>query len=159
MQARATTLAEQFLTVWAKPDLDEQVSKTYQNKDTNSAYSLDDHPYLKSDLLKKLFDTLRQEIMALDPSVTEEFLKLYIAYKAETNFVDVVPQAKRLSLTLNMKFSELNDPRKICKDITDLGHWGNGDIEVGLESLDDLPYVMGLIRQSFEKQMSSEFDV
>lgn len=159
MQARATTLAEQFLTVWAKPDLDEQVSKTYQNKDTNSAYSLDDHPYLKSDLLKKLFDTLRQEIMALDRSITEEFLKLYIAYKAETNFVDVVPQAKRLSLTLNMKFSELNDPRKICKDITDLGHWGNGDIEVGLESLDDLPYIMGLIRQSFEKQMSSEFEV
>ncbi|WP_020394460.1 GmrSD restriction endonuclease domain-containing protein [Thiolinea disciformis] len=159
IQARATALAEQLLTVWAKPALDEHLSKTYQNKNTHSTYSIADHPYLKSDLIKKLFDTLRQEIMALDPSVTEEFLKLYIAYKAETNFVDVVPQAKRLRLTLNMKFAEVNDPRKICKDTTDLGHWGNGDVEVGLESLDDLPYIMSLIRQSFEKQLSSEFEV
>ena len=44
---------------------------------------------------------------------TEEFLKLYVAYKAETNFVDVVPQAKRLRLSLNLAFSEINDPRGI----------------------------------------------
>lgn len=35
----------------------------------------------------------RKEVLALSPVVTEEFLKLYVAYKAETNFVDVVPQA------------------------------------------------------------------
>jgi predicted transport protein len=39
-----------------------------------------------------------QAVVALDPCVSEEFLKLYVAYKAETNFVDVVPQAKRLRL-------------------------------------------------------------
>ena len=37
--------------------------------------------------------------------------------------------------------------------MTDLGHWGNGDVEVGLKSLDELPYVMGLVRQSYERQM------
>ena len=36
----------------------------------------------------------------MDPCVTEELLKRYIAYKAETNFVDVVPQAAGLQLTL-----------------------------------------------------------
>jgi predicted transport protein len=87
--------------------------------------------------------------------VTEEFLKLYIAYKAETNFVDVVPQASRLRLALNMQFHELHDPRGIVKDVTNLGRWGNGDVEVGLTSLEDLPYVLGLIRQSFEKQMGN----
>ena len=64
--------------------------------------------------------------------MTEEFLKLYVAYKAETNFVDVVPQAKRLRLSLNMGFPEINDPSGICKDVTGLGRWGNGDVEVGL---------------------------
>ena len=43
----------------------------------------------------------------------------------------------------------------MCKDVTNLGRWGNGDVEVGLASLDELPYVMGLVRQSFEKQMDS----
>ncbi|MBE0411467.1 MAG: hypothetical protein IBX69_17220, partial [Anaerolineales bacterium] len=93
-----------------------------------------------------------------DPCVTEEFLKLYVAFKAETNFVDVVPQAKRLRLALNISFVEINDPKGVCKDVTNLGRWGNGDVEVGLSSLDELPYVMGLVRQSFEKQMGNGGD-
>jgi predicted transport protein len=68
-----------------------------------------------------------------------------VAYKAETNFVDVVPQAKRLRLSLNLDFPEINDPRGICKDVTGLGRRGNGDVEVGLSSLDDLPYIIGLV--------------
>jgi predicted transport protein len=102
-----------------------------------------------------VFDGLRKQVLALDPCVTEEFLKLYVAYKAETNFVDVIPQVKRLLLSLNIAFSEINDQRGICRDVTDLGRWGNGDVEVELTSLDGLPYVMGLVRQAFEKQMGN----
>ena len=57
-----------------------------------------------------------------------------------------------------MAFPEINDPKGICKDVTGLGRWGNGDVEVGLASLDELPYVMGLVRQSFEKQMGNGGD-
>jgi predicted transport protein len=105
--------------------------------------------------MRSVFEVLRKELLALDPCVTEEFLKLYVAYKAETNFVDVVPQASRLRLSLNMPFHELHDPRGIAKDVTNLGRWGNGDVEVGLTSFEDLPYVMGLVRQSFEKQIGN----
>jgi predicted transport protein len=42
--------------------------------------------------------------------------------------------------------------------MTNIGHWGNGDVEVIMKSLDELPYVMGLVRQSFEKQMGSGID-
>jgi predicted transport protein len=96
--------------------------------------------------------------LALDPCVTEEFLKLYVAYKAETNFVDVVPQAKRLRLSLNLGYPEISDPKGRCKDVSGVGRWGNGDVEVALDSLEDLPYVIGLVRQSFEKQMGSPSD-
>jgi predicted transport protein len=92
-------------------------------------------------------------VLALDPCVSEEFLKLYVAYKAETNFVDVVPQAKRLRLSINMRFPDVNDPKGLCRDVTGMGRWGNGDVEVGLSSLDELPYVIGLVRQSLEQQL------
>jgi predicted transport protein len=105
--------------------------------------------------MRGLFDAFRKQVLALDPCVTEEFLKLYVAYKAETNFVDVIPQKKQLRLSLNMKFPEITDPRGICKDVAGLGRWGNGDVEVGLSSVEDLPYVMGLIRQSLEKQLGN----
>ena len=102
---------------------------------------------------RDMFDAFRKAVLALDPCVSEEFLKLYVAYKAETNFVDVVPQAKRLRLTLNMRFSEVNDPKRLCKDVAGVGRWGNGDVEVGLSNLDELPYVLGLVRQSLELQL------
>lgn len=105
--------------------------------------------------MRPLFDAFRREVLALDPCVTEEFLKVYVAYKAETNFVDVVPQSKRLRLALNMAFHEIQDPRGICKDVTNVGRWGNGDVEVSLGSLDELPYVIGLVRQALEKQMGN----
>jgi predicted transport protein len=104
--------------------------------------------------LRGVFDAFRKEVLALDSCVSEEFLKLYVAYKAETNFVDVVPQAKRLRLSLNMPFSEIDDPKGMCKDVSGLGRWGNGEVEVGLTAMDQLPYVMGLVRQSFDRQMN-----
>ena len=43
---------------------------------------------------------------------------MYVAYKLDTNFVDIVFQKQRLRISINMKFSEINDPNGICKDIT-----------------------------------------
>ncbi|MDF2677939.1 MAG: hypothetical protein K0Q97_2275, partial [Bacillota bacterium] len=70
-----------------------------------------------------------------------------------TNFIDIVPQKSRLRLSLNMKFSEIIDPKNLCTDVTDKGRWGNGDIEVGLENEGQLNDVMELIIQSFNKQV------
>ena len=74
--------------------------------------------------MRPIFDALSTELKALDPCVTEEFTKLYVAYKAETNFVDVVPRANHLGLTMNLEFQELNDLRAIARDVTEIDTWG-----------------------------------
>jgi uncharacterized protein with ParB-like and HNH nuclease domain/predicted transport protein len=155
IKERAGRLADQALTVWTAPKLDAATLSAYQPENTPSAggYSIDDHPNLLAPGLREVFEAFRKEVLALDPCVSEEFLKLYVAYKAETNFVDVVPQVRRLRLSVNMAFAEINDPKGLCRDITNISRWGNGDVEVGLKSLDELPYVMGLVRQSYERQM------
>jgi len=157
IQRRGRALAQQAAMVWVMPELNDEVLSSYKPKKTLEAtYTIDDHPHLIADPMKEVFREFRRQVLALDPCVTEEFLKLYVAYKAETNFVDVVPQAKRLRLALNMEYSEINDPKGLCKDVSSLGRWGNGDVEVGLSSVGEIPYVMGLVRQAFEKQMGSE---
>ena len=155
IQKRAGRLADQALTVWPSPTLDAATLADYQPEKTavSGGYTIDDHPQLLTPATHDLFEAFRKEVLALDACVTEEFMKLYVAYKAETNFVDVVPQAKRLRLSLNMAFAEIKDPRGLCKDVTNVGRWGNGDVEIGLTSLDELPYMMGLVRQSYERQM------
>ena len=157
IQVRAKQLAERAVEVWAPPALLPEVLETYHPKaERTVGYTLDDHTHLiEGSLMRPLFEMFRKEVLALDSCVSEEMLKLYVAYKAETNFVDVVPQKSRLRLSLNMHFHELHDPRSLAKDVTNLGRWGNGDVEVGLSTLEDLPYVMGLVRQAFERQMGN----
>ncbi|MCG7851159.1 MAG: DUF1524 domain-containing protein, partial [Methanosarcinaceae archaeon] len=155
IKERAGRLAEIALDVWTMPKLATDIIEAYKPKAAVSGYTIENHPHLLTGTMHELFEAFRKQVLALDPCVTEEFLKLYVAYKAETNFVDVVPQAKRLILSLNLPFSGINDPKGLCKDVSDIGCWGNGDVKVGLRSLDELPYVMGLVRQSFERQMGN----
>ena len=154
---RAERLATVAAGVWAVPSLRAEVLESYRPRgERTGGYTIDDHPQLViGSPMSDLFEILRKDVLALDPCVSEEFLKLYVAYKAETNFVDIVPQKSRLRLSLNMQFHELHDPRVLAKDVTNLGRWGNGDVEVGLSKPEELPYVMGLVRQAFEKQMGN----
>lgn len=156
IKTRAAKLAEFGVGVWSGPKLPQDILNAYRPQaDATAAYTIDDHPNLLTANMRPVFEAFRKAVLALDPCANEEFLKLYVAYKAETNFVDVVPQAKRLRLSLNMRFSEVNDPKRLCKDVTDIGRWGNGDVEVGLTNLDDIPYVIGLVRQSLDLQLGN----
>ncbi|QWP78364.1 DUF262 domain-containing protein [Lysobacter sp. K5869] len=158
IKLRAGRLSKRAVDIWEAPTLADDVLDTYREKKAESAaeYTITDHPNLSGGPVRVLFEHFRTQVIALDECVQEEFLKLYVAYKAETNFVDVVPLAKRLRLSLNMAFSDIDDPRNLCVDVTNLGHWGNGCVEVGLESEADLPYVMGLVRQSLERQLGED---
>ncbi len=154
---RADRLAGLAAEIWAAPRVREDVLAAYRSEDLpGGVYSISDHPNLDGGVVRELFEPLRAAVTALDPCVTEEFLKLYVAYKAETNFVDVVPQAKRLRLSLNMPFPQIDDPRGMCKDVSRVGRWGNGDVEVILDRVSDLPYIMGLVRQSLELQLGED---
>ncbi|NCC62013.1 MAG: DUF262 domain-containing protein [Verrucomicrobiae bacterium] len=161
--SRGQRLSDLALKVWPFPETSITFIESPKNAGSkNENYTIESYPCLSSDdngstsRTRELFDSIRKEILALDPCVTEHFLKLYIAYKADTNFVDIVPQRKGLRISLNMRFMDLTDSRGICKDVTKVGRWGNGDVEVLLASKDEIPYVMGLIRQSFESQMVNE---
>ncbi|MGG1680194.1 DUF262 domain-containing protein [Neobacillus sp. NRS-1170] len=155
---RGKRLAEQAILVWSYPELSEDVVAKYKkrpNESENVIYTINDFPDLTGNMLE-LFEELRKRICNLDSSVREEFKKLYIAYKTTTNFVDVVPQKSRLRLSLNMAFNEIHDPKGICKDVTNLGRWGNGDVEICISTFKEIDDVMYLIKQSFNKHRGED---
>ena len=156
IQRRADRLAKIATRVWGDPQLSPEVFDTYfPKKEIKSmGYAVNDHKYLdQPGFTRQLFKVFRERVLALDPGITEEFLKLYVAYKAETNFVDLIGQSDQLRLTLNIDFHELYDPRRIAVDVTNKGKWGNGNVGLVVSSEDDIPYAIGLVRQSLEKQM------
>ncbi|GAB0053053.1 DUF262 and DUF1524 domain-containing protein [Helicobacter pylori] len=157
IEKRANVLADWALKIWTYPKLDAETLEKYKPKKENkpkkekkvydlSSYNFGSHS-------RGLFDILRKEIKALDERITEKFNQEYISYKFDTNFVDIVPLKNGLKLYLNMKFHELQDEKNLASDMTNKGHLGNGDIEVKLETKENIPYCLGLIKQALEKQM------
>ncbi|MFE9242383.1 DUF262 domain-containing protein [Nocardiopsis sp. NPDC006938] len=151
IRKRAERLAAQAVDIWPRPVRPEGFPHTGGSA-TESGYSIEDHPNLTGPLLT-LFEKFRSRVLALDEVVTETFLKRYIAYKAETNFVDVVAQSERLKLTLNMPFESLHDERAMAWDVTGKGKAGNGNVQVVLGAEEDVDHVLGLVRQAYEYQV------
>jgi len=156
IQLRASELAKKAASIWQAPSLTADILNRYVLTDERepSHYTIDNYDYLKGEMLD-LFYALRKRVLNIDATVKEEFKKLYIAFKSITNFVDVVPQKSKLRLTLNMDYVNIIDPKGLCKDVSNLGRWGNGDVEVGLSNVNQLDDVMELVQQAFDKQMES----
>ncbi len=155
---RANRISDETLMIWQSPVLSQDEisrwAKAPETEKQQTTYSIEDHDYLTRPNVRELFDALRAEVKKLDSEVSETFLKYWIAYKVNTNFVDVVPKAKGLRLSINLKYPEISDPAGMTEDISEKGRWGNGDVSVHYRKLEELPYIMGLIRQSYEKQLS-----
>ncbi len=151
IKERAHLLAEKAKIIWAYPTMTTAELARYQIIEKPAQrYSLD--TYDINAFTKMLFKALDRRILNLSPNVKREFKKLYIAYKLDTNFADIVIQKQRLRISVNMKFYDIFDPNHICRDITGLGRWGNGDVELFLEHVSDVDQVMEIIEQSYRSQ-------
>lgn len=153
---RAARLAEEALKIWKRPALPAETLENYQEARTEFGYALEDHANLLRPGQRQQFEKLRESVLALDPSITVEFLKVRVAFKAEGTFLDVIPQAARLVLVLNIPFTSLRDELRIARDVSGVGHWGVGDMQIALDDQSDFNYVFGLVRQAYEYQMSGE---
>ncbi|MFB1345086.1 GmrSD restriction endonuclease domain-containing protein [Helicobacter pylori] len=156
IEKRANDLADWALKIWTYPKLDAETLEKYKQKGKREKKAYDLSSYKFSSDSRELFDILREKIKAFDERVTEKFNQEYISYMFDKNFVDIVVQTKDLKLYLNMPFDELQDEKNLARDMTNKGHLGNGDIEVKLETKENIPYCLGLIKQVLEKQMGGK---
>lgn len=160
IEKRANDLADWALKIWTYPKLDAETLEKYKQKGKREKKAYDLSSYKFGSNSKELFDILRKEIKALDERVTEKFNQRYIAYKfCKINFVNIVVQEKGLKLYLKMELNELQDEIKEklkIRDVSNIGCPCFGNMEVELETKENIPYCLGLIRQALEKQMNGK---
>ncbi|GAA7694009.1 DUF262 and DUF1524 domain-containing protein [Helicobacter pylori] len=159
IKKRANDLADWALKIWTYPKLDAETLEKYKpKKDKKEKKVYDLSSYKFGSHSRELFDILREKIKAFDERITEKFNQQYIAYKfCKINFVDIVVQEKGLKLYLKMELNELQDEIKEklkIRDVSNIGRPCVGNMEVELETKEDIPYCLGLIKQALEKQMA-----
>lgn len=110
-------------------------------------YDEDHHLINRPDEIKEVYEAFKTAILNLSLEIEIEPKKLYIAFKKGKNIVDIQLQRKVLKLWINSKYGSIDDSKKIAKDVSNSGHWGNGDYELSVQDTKDLEYIMSLVKQ------------
>lgn len=120
---------------------------------TKELISYDEEYHLndKSDDTIELYESFKNAILALSNDLEISPKKLYIAFKqGKNNIVAIVLQSKSLKFYINAKKGNLDDPKQLAKDVSNIGHWASGDYELIVNDSKNLEYIMSLIKQLLE---------
>ena len=97
--------------------------------------------------MAELYEKFKAAILNMGDDLEVKPLKYYIAFKRHRNLVDIEIQKKSLKIFLNAKWGTLDDSKGIAKDVSSIGHSGNGDYQIQVDSDADLEYIMSLVKQ------------
>ncbi len=104
-----------------------------------------------SDFTRELYSRYKDKILELGDDINIKFNKLYIGFKKDKkNFTDITVSKDFIKIWLNQKKGKIDDSKNLCRDVSSIGHWGNGDYEIRVIDDKDFEYILSLIRQSYE---------
>ncbi|MFZ2430944.1 MAG: DUF5655 domain-containing protein [Lutibacter sp.] len=125
----------------------ENSEKLKEVKEHIKVYTEEDHFKNGSDFTIELYEKFKTSILYLADNIEIIPQKFYIAFKKGSNISDIEIQKKGLKIFINAKKGSLNDPKDLVKDVSNIGHRGNGDYQIQIENDNDLEYIMYLIKQ------------
>jgi len=114
-------------------------------------YTEDDHLAIGSEDSKELYDKFKTSLLTISNNIKIKPTKRYVGFLSKTNFVDIHIQKKALKIWLNLRKGELDDPKGLFRDVSNIGHWGNGDYELQVSDDRDIDYVISLAKQAYKK--------
>lgn len=133
-----------------------KASKVHESNDVE--WTLEDtnvyQKYIKSNTdIAKVFDEVTNYALSLSDEVKEVYLKHYVAFRTTRNFVTMQISQTKVKLYLSLDVDEFSDilSDSNIRDMREKGHYGTGDLEVELQSLDDLEKYKYLIKDSYHK--------
>ena len=101
--------------------------------------------------LKSLYATLEAVILAQGDDVTKTVRKNYFAFRRIRNFacVEIHPQARKIVVFVKGDLESVSPVLKAVRDVSSIGHFGTGNLEVTLTSTKELTLAEHLIQQSY----------
>lgn len=114
-------------------------------------YTEDDHLSGIPAEIKELYQKFKEIILNIGDNISIKPTKWYIGFVVKRNIADIHIQKKSLKLWINFRMGELDDPKKMARDVSNIGHWGNGDYEIQINDDENIEYIVSLIKQSYKK--------
>lgn len=118
---------------------------------TLSTHTEQSHLLKSSNTIEDLYNSIKDTLFAWDPSFEIKPVKTYIGFKINhQNVIDILPLTKALKVWANVPWGALKDPENIARNMSNKGHWGNGDYEFIMEDDQNLEYILSLLKQAWQ---------
>jgi len=146
-QIEPLSASESIRTISSESNTIEEVTKEIK------VYTEDDHLSGIPENIKELYYRFKNLVLSISNDIKIKPRQKYIAFISRTNFTDVEIQRSQLKVHLNLKKDryQLDDPKGLARDVSNIGHGGNGDYEVGMSDDENLDYILSLVKQSYKK--------
>lgn len=117
----------------------------WKDKDFNQYYSE------AGDKSRNIYESVRNYILSLGDDISENHLKLYVAFKKAKNFVCAEVYQKGVFLHLRLNPDTLELIPGFIEDVRDKGHWGTGDLRIILKTMDDFEKAIPIIERAYNE--------
>lgn len=114
-------------------------------------YTFEQHIDGKSEKIKEMVFDIKEFIMNLDSAMEEVPKKLYVAYKISQNIVCMEVKTQKVILYLKLKPKELKGLPKNARDVSEIGHYGTGDLELTVNSAEGFEVAKEYITLAYRK--------
>jgi predicted transport protein len=115
-----------------------------------ATYSFEQHVIGKPQAIRDLAQQVQEFVVNLDPGIEEEPKKQYVAYKSSKNIVCMEIQHQKIYLFLKLDPKKVTGPPGISRDVSAVGHFGTGDLEITLKSSGDVEAAKPFIKMAYE---------
>lgn len=110
------------------------------------------HLQSADDGIKELYAVLRAAILNIGDDITVKPTKLYIGFVSKRNIIDIHIQKRSIKSWINLTKGQLDDPKNLMRDVSSVGHWGNGDYELLVDDDENIEYIISLVKQAYRSK-------
>jgi len=102
--------------------------------------------------VRDTYEAVASYLTGLGDDVQVKELKYYIAFKRIKNFacVEVYPQARTVTAYLKINPESVVLEPNFTRDVRKIGHFGTGDLEVSMKSMNDFVRAQPLLQRAYE---------
>jgi predicted transport protein len=131
---------------------EEPITATPKTNSRTSESTATDKLTKASTEVKDRFESLKAFVQALGDDVQIKTLKNYFAFKRIKNFasVEIHPQNNNIVVFVKADFDDVHLEKGFTRDVRNIGHFGTGDLEITINSDDELERAKPLIVKSYE---------
>ena len=104
----------------------------------SATWTFDQHLANKSQAIKDIAMAVQEFMLAMSSSIEEAPKKFYVAYRTTQNIVCMEVQKQKVYLYVKLDPKSNKGPDGISRNVTDIGHFGTGDLEITLRAPKDL---------------------